>query len=447
MDEIAGFPFYSLEITKEGLVYVAAQKSAIEGAVRKGGDARLTDLFVISHGWNNDKQDARALYEDLFGNIRKVLDRRALPGNDRIFAVAGVFWPSKKFAEEDLIPSGGAADMGDTPPGSQQLPSSLLKNKLQRLKGTFDQPDGQALDQAAALVDRLEDSPDAQKKFVDLIRSVIPQQPADTKEDASDRFLHTPGDQLLKALSAPVVPSALPAAGRGGAASLGMDEQAGTAAGLGDILNGIKAGAWRLLNYATYYQMKERAGVVGGGLNDVLKDVRRLRPDLRLHLIGHSFGARVVTAAADGTAPLRPSSLALLQGAFSHNGFTERFIDQTDGFFRKVISQNKIDGPIIATHTVNDHAVGIAYPLASRISGDNRAALGDENDVYGGIGRNGAVKMKPSECVKSKLLPSDDSYAFVRGKVHNLLADDFVSSHSDVTNAQVANAVLQVAVN
>jgi hypothetical protein len=57
----------------------------------------------------------------------------------------------------------------------------------------------------------------------------------------------------------------------------------------------------------------------------------------------------------------------LLQGAFSHNGFTENFIDQTDGFFHKVISQNKIDGPIIATHTVNDHAVGIAYPLASRI--------------------------------------------------------------------------------
>jgi hypothetical protein len=59
-----------------------------------------------------------------------------------------------------------------------------------------------------------------------------------------------------------------------------------------------------------------------------------------------------------------------------------------------VISQSKVNGPIVVTHTANDRAVGIAYPLASRISADNRSALGDENDVTGGIGRNGAVKMK-----------------------------------------------------
>ena len=109
-----------------------------------------------------------------------------------------------------------------------------------------------------------------------------------------------------------------------------------------------------------------------------------------------------------------------------------------------MVSQNKIDGPIFATHTVNDRAVGIAYPFASRISGDNKLAFGDENDVYGGIGCNGAVKMKPNEFVKGKLLPSDCRYAFSRGKVHNLLADEFIAGHSDVTGPQVANALLQV---
>jgi hypothetical protein len=182
--------------------------------------------------------------------------------------------------------------------------------------------------------------------------------------------------------------------------------------------------------------------VVGKSLNGVLGSVRKLRPDLRIHLIGHSFGARAVTAAADGSAALRPSSMSLLQGAFSHNGFTEKFDGKSDGFFRKVVSQSKVDGPILATHTVNDRAVGIAYPLASRISFDNRADFGDENDVYGGIGRNGAVKMKPDECVKGALLADTGTYNFSAGKVHNLLADKYVTDHSDVKGPQIANAIV-----
>jgi hypothetical protein len=446
MDKIAGFPFYPLEITKGGKVFVTRQKTAIEAAVRATGAGRPTDLVVISHGWNNDKRDARELYDALFGSVSELLARRQKPGDDRRFAIVGVFWPSKKFTDEDLIPAGGVASVAAAA-GGRQLPASSLKAKVRRLKGTFDRPDKKVLDRAAALVDKLESSPDAQRKFVDLIRSLIPQHPADTREDASNRFLRTPGDQLLRALSAPVMPIAPSSTGEGRALSLRLKEQRGGAAGLGDLFDGIKAAAWRMLNYTTYYQMKERAGVVGACLNGVLKDVRQLRADLRIHLVGHSFGARVVTAAADGPASVQPASLALLQGAFSHNGFTGKFDGRTDGFFRKVISQSKIDGPIFATHTVNDRAVGIAYPLASRISGDNRLALGDENDVFGGLGRNGAVKMKPSEFVKGRLLPSDGRYAFSRGKVHNLLADEFISGHSDVTKAQVANAVLQAAMS
>ncbi|MGA8557898.1 MAG: hypothetical protein WB685_00530, partial [Pseudolabrys sp.] len=54
---------------------------------------------------------------------------------------------------------------------------------------------------------------------------------------------------------------------------------------------------------------------------------------------------------------------------------------------------------------VNDKAVGIAYAIASRLSFDNANALGDENDVYGGIGRNGAVKMKTAEFIRGTLVP------------------------------------------
>lgn len=436
MEAIAGLAYFPLEITKEGNVFSTAQKSAIEAAVNDAGPGKLTDLFVVSHGWNNDTAEARDLYNKLFTNIAALLPSHGTLNNRR-FAIVGVLWPSKKFADAELIPSGGAVSLGT---GGQDVAAPALKAKLESLKGTFDKPDTAALDKAKALVDGLEDSESKQKEFVEAIRSVLPQNPSDPREDGSDKFFAHPAATLLKKLA---LPSTFPVTTTPGATfGLSMGSATGSAAGLGDLFSGAKAAAWRLLNYATYYQMKERAGVVGKGLNGALKSIRQSRPDLRIHLIGHSFGARVVTAVADGPAQLKPSSMCLLQGAFSHNGFTEKFDGTADGFFRRVVSQSKVSGPILATHTVNDRAVGIAYPIASRISFDNRSALGDENDVYGGIGRNGAVKMKPNEVVEGQLKADNATYAFAAGKVHNLQADAFVSDHGDVGGRQVANAIL-----
>jgi hypothetical protein len=435
MDTIAGLPFFPLEITKDGQIFSPSQQAAIEAAAGNSGTGKLTDLFVISHGWNNDMAEARDLYDKLFANITALMPGHASLAN-RKFAVVGVFWPSKKFADSELIPSGGAASLDDDGGPS----SSAIQQKLESLKGTFDVDDKALLDQAKALVVGIEDSPAKQEAFVKIVRSLLPNTPSDSADDASDKFFtETPGE-LFRVLSAPSF--APPPSGDGVGSSLDMDEQAGGAASIGDFFSGIKAAAWRLLNYATYYQMKERAGVVGKALNTVLGSVRNLRPDLRIHLIGHSFGARAVTASVDGTAAIRPASLSLLQGAFSHNGFTEKFDGQKDGFFRKVVAQSKVNGPIFATHTVNDKAVGIAYALASRLVFENAAAVGDENDEYGGIGRNGAVKMKPAEFVRGTLLPETGAYKFAAGKVHNLKADAFVSSHGDVKGPQIANAIL-----
>jgi hypothetical protein len=435
MDTIAGLPFFPLEITKDGQLFSAPEKSTIENAIGQTGADKLTDVFVISHGWNNDMADARALYNELFANVAAQMPGHASLAN-RKFAIVGVFWPSKKFADSELIPSGGAASLD----GGGGPDSSALKAKLESLKGTFDVPDGAALDRAKALIDGLEDSPAKQEEFVKIIRGLVPQTSSDSTDDASERFLRRPAGEILTTLSAPSMLPPPPGGGVGGA--LDVDDGAGGAASLGDFFSGAKAAAWRLLNYATYYQMKERAGVVGKALNGMLASMREARPDLRIHLIGHSFGARVVTAAIDGPVAVGPASLALLQGAFSHNGFTEKFDGRTDGFFRKVIAQSKVDGPIFATHTVNDKAVGIAYALASRFSNDNASAVGDENDVYGGIGRNGAVRMKPTEFVKGTLLPETGAYQFAPKKVHNLQADAFVSGHSDVKGPQIANAIL-----
>jgi esterase/lipase superfamily enzyme len=225
-----------------------------------------------------------------------------------------------------------------------------------------------------------------------------------------------------------------------------MDESEGGAAGLGDIFSGIKAAANRVLNYATYYLMKERAGVIGrDGVSKVVFQIMGKLPKLKVHLIGHSFGGRVVTAAADalGTkAETKPASMSLLQAAFSHNGFATKFDGSRDGFFRKVVTGQKVTGPIIITHTKNDKAVGLAYPIASKLSGVDASAIGDEHDRFGGLGRNGALVQFTPEAKAGQLLPLGGSYSFTPGKLFNLEGSAFIGGHSEVTGKEVAAAVL-----
>jgi pimeloyl-ACP methyl ester carboxylesterase len=213
------------------------------------------------------------------------------------------------------------------------------------------------------------------------------------------------------------------------------------------VLGGIKSGFLHLLNYTTYYLMKARAGDVGSkGVAPLLVKVRQSRADLRVHIIGHSFGCRVVAAALN-TLPaqeqFRVDTVLLLQGAFSHNGFAQKG-DQTDrGAFRDVIEKKKVRGPIVITHTRNDKAVGTAYPIASRISGVNAAELGDANDIYGGLGSNGTqTKDTTPERIVGTLLAVGQTYPFASGVKAstpcNLKADEFIKGHSDIRKPEVA---------
>jgi hypothetical protein len=127
--------------------------------------------------------------------------------------------------------------------------------------------------------------------------------------------------------------------------------------------------------------------------------------------------------------------MTLLLAAFSHNGFSKA------GFFRDVVDRKRIGGPILITHTPNDKAVGLAYPLASRINGDKAMAFGDKNDVFGAIGRNGAQKMEAGEAVDGPLLAVGGDYAFQPGRFFNLEASRFIRDHSDVTGKEICHAV------
>jgi hypothetical protein len=441
MGDIAGYPYFEVEFTRQGTLHDENQVTQVLNFLSAGA---VTDLLLMSHGWNNDMEEARALYRNFFAAIRRVMDAGAGHGlAARQLAVLGILWPSKKFAEQELIPSGAAS-------AGSPISNAFLVRQLDSLKGVFDKPDADVLlEQAKLLVPQLEDSPSAQRAFADLIRS-LPARRQGHPEDASDRFFTPPGDEMMRKLSRPALAAPpRPAGTSGGASRLGAPGAApgtGGAAGLGQIFSGMKSAARNLLNYTTYYQMKERAGIVGrSGVNTLLRTLRARFPTLKLHLIGHSFGGRLVTAAADGPPDqpsVQPNSLTLLQAAFSHNGFAQHFDQVHDGFFRHVVTQHKVSGPIVITCTQNDTAVGLLYPLASLIAGQNASKLGDANDPYGGIGHNGAQHTPEVSQDVTVLQAVGSAYPFQVGKLYNLNADACITGHSDICKDEMAYAVL-----
>ena len=359
----------------------------------------------------------------------------------------GVIWPSKKFT--DVVDAavaeqarGGGAGFGTNSAAADET----IKAKLDIIATMFDKKATKKITAAKKQIAKLESDLDARRKFVDELRSLLDESAAH-EEDNSALFFKLDGSVMLEKLKMPTPLVSSGGGGGGGAASLGAHPTttpAGGAAGLGDIFSGIKAGAIRFLNYMAYYEMKKLAGTVGqkgvGPMLDRLADHTQ-----RIHLVGHSFGGRVVTAAAAASTTDKLQSMSLLQTAFSHNGFSKSM----NGFFRSVVDKRRIKGPILITYTPNDRAVGIAYPVASRLSGTVASAFGDANDKFGGLGRNGAQKMELGEVVPGvdRLLAVGGTYPWQSGHFHNLESSKYIvnpnggDAHGFVTGKEVAWAI------
>lgn len=426
---------FDVEFRKDGSIHDANEVSAVLDGL--GG---LTDLVVLAHGWNNDKADAKSLYDRFITSAEQVAAAGVVDGvQQRRVGVVRAYWPSKKFADSDLIPGGGAASVSEATTASQASLTRVL-NELKRdpvlLGGTdVDETKRVHVDRAQSLIPALSSSADARREFVQALRAVL--NPDESgPEDGSLEFFTNDPEVLFQNLSGPV--KFVPGSSAGGATSM---TAGGAANFITDAVEGVTGAARRIANYATYYQMKTRAGTVGrSGAGLMLARIREKRPDLPVHLVGHSFGGRLVAAAAATLEPgSKPVTMMLLQAAFSHNGLAAKFDGTHDGAFRTVVQDRRVSGPILITHTKNDQAVGIAYPLASRLANDAAAALGDENDPYGGMGRNGAQRTQ--EARAGELSDLDTQYAFTPGAVFNLRADRFINGHSDVTGHQVTYAL------
>ncbi|MEA3207905.1 MAG: hypothetical protein QOE70_962 [Chthoniobacter sp.] len=445
MTDIKGIPYTQVKFDKDGRRENAPQVPA-----------GTTDLIVVSHGWNNTEDDAVDLYTKLFSNYSDQI--KGDPAyKDRRVAILGVIWPAKKFDElmtqliaKSAQDSGGAKSLT---PAEHKAAQDAMHAAIDRAAPAFDDPgDSDRLAELHRLVPSLNDNAADQAAFVATLRELLdPQsQRADQQhdEDSSDFLFNADAEQVFQSATDPAPASAAdpePVPPQTAKAESGQ-----ALSFIGDVFSKAANAVTNLLNVSTYFEMKQRAGTVGKNGAAPLIDELAAKVD-RIHLVGHSFGGRLVTATAANSNTSKLHSLSLLQAAFSHNGFSKK----RGGFFREVVTKKRVNGPIFVTHTKKDTAVGLAYPAASRLSGDTGKAFGGPDDKFGGIGSNGAQQMEDKEISETAktLLAVRAAYQWQAGKFHNLDSTEFIvdpnggDAHGWVFVPEVAWAISRAVVS
>jgi len=411
MQTIEGFDFFPLVFDKDGKL---ESPDEFTGFTRRAADGPATDAMFIAHGFRNDVGEASSLYTNFLKNLRVHLARPEFRDiASRRFVVAGVYWPSKAFRET----------FDDAEEGTRGLHNPTLaladaKEQLEELKVGATPAQRRSLEKAATLLPKLERNAEAQDQFVELVLSVLSRAKLD-KTEGLPQVRKQRGSELLGRLESP-----------------GEDGTRG-------LFGSIAGKVGQFLNLTTWYVMKERSGTVGEkGVAPAVRALRKEVPGIRVHLVGHSLGGRLMAATAKALCvrpKLQPDSLTLLEAAFSHYGFSPDNGRGTPGFFRDVIDKKIVKGPLVSTFSAEDTVVGKAYSISSRLSGDSSREIGDANDEFGGIGRNGALKT--TEVSHSPLHKPGTAYDYALGVINNLDGSGgLIKNHGDVTNPAVTYA-------
>ncbi|WP_330350268.1 serine-threonine protein kinase [Streptomyces sp. NBC_00582] len=411
-------PYWELTFDADGDADPRERDRLLAG-VRKSG---IHDLILFSHGWNNDRSGATRLYTHFFAPIPALAPPAARIG------YAGVIWPSMRFCDEPIpdFPHTAAAvwtpglDDGtrhallETFPGRATVVESIARLLEQR------PPEESELEEFGRLVRELVDAvpQGPQAPFAaDTLAEGVPQ-------DEPEMFTGS------TAAACTAFATAL----------AGLDDDGEVR---GFALPNPWDGAKELLRQATYYAMKRRAGTVGErGLGPLVGRLAKAAPGVRVHLVGHSFGGRLVSFALRGLPEgvRTVKSVTLLQGAFSHYAFAPQGVLQGH--------QNRIDGPLVCCYSRFDQALGTMYPLASRMAGDARGLVGEVlGATWGAMGHDGvqsvpgtrayrlAEVLAPGKLPAAGCVNVDAAEVVRRGGAP-------AGAHSDIVHPELARVVL-----
>ncbi len=410
-------PFYIIPFDKEGRCEGPETRRHLVEASRNNA---FTHIFLFSHGWNNDWTVATGRYEDFLAGFVKMRRQHNLPTPTGYKPLlVGVFWPSTGLVvgESETGPAMAAADdpgemdarVAEERAQVRELALSVPKGSVERFYALAQRND---LDEAEAL---------------ELARLLLA-----NAQGGNDEVGVTKAPTAQEMVN--VARSAAPPEAAG--ARFGT---AGGTAGAPQAAGLIRALDPRyLLRMFTVWQMKDRAGTVGAqGVGALLRELLGAS-QASVHLVGHSYGAKVVLSAlCRGAAPVRRvKSVLLLQPAVSHLCFAARVSGSNDpGGYR--LALERVATPIFATYSRHDVALHDTFHLMLRRDedlGEARIAGADEEPpskyaALGGYGPRGAGE---------RLVPVNDvgqRYDLNLGApVYGIKADRTISGHGDISN-------------
>jgi hypothetical protein len=373
----------------------------------------VTDVIVFNHGWLNDVPAARQSYANWIDSIRGQKDdlarmRQVRPGFKPL--LIGIHWPSEPWGDERVTDAVSFAI-------SDSSPADRLFTAFAARLGA----DDAVRAPLRAVIDRVLSATDP-KKWPKTLGE---------EYQALDKALG------LKSLGAGAPPGADRDEFDPESIYEEVKKEEAARASFSLIDSDTLLAPLRTLSF---WKMKDRGRLIGEKAVHLL--LARLQAategrNVRFHLIGHSFGCIVASAAIagppDGVGLPRPvDSLVLLQGALSLWAYCSNigFAQGRPGYFARLMLSRRVRGPVVTTQSRYDTAVGTWYPRGAAVARQVSFAV-DQLPKYGGVGSYG-VQGPGLSLADDSMLVADGIYVFEAGRVYNLEASAYVRKSLDV---------------
>jgi hypothetical protein len=424
----ATVPWYVIPFDDQGRCKAPVTRADLIQALRSGV---FSHVFLFSHGWNNSWADAVDRYENFLDGFRAMSERHGVTASAAYRPLlAGIFWPGISLVlpweRAPQIAAGGAAaaawhadrfaDEHDR--SVTAIASELRQDQVPRfyaLASASQLNDAQAQELAALILPLLPASDEGGGEplgAADLVAAWTLAE-AESTSLAGSAF---DADEEAFGTAAPVAAAAPQAAG---------------VLGVLDPRNALRM--------ATVWKMKDRAGTVGvAGVHELVQDMLSASAG-SVHVVGHSYGARVMLSAlAAGTLPRPVTSALLLQPAVSYLCFAvDADGEGHPGGYRSVL--DRVKQPIAATFSSRDIALARIFHLAVRRKsdiGEQRIAAGPPSR-FAALGGYGAGGLAAGEGRQADAHAEGDTYAepgMAGVRVLSIQGSQTISGHGDISN-------------